>query len=173
MPNKGVIELIVWMLRKIMAERGVWTGAALARLLKEKANYSLSAPSISALIKEQPKQVKADTLDALCTALVCTPNDLWVFTLDTSCVSSSRACLSFPDYSGNVKRANYVKISTLNRKGGIVELEAEGFMARCIQHEMDHLNGNLFIDYVNDPYLIHEQTKHKVSLMDVIRLSKP
>ncbi|TGV30687.1 XRE family transcriptional regulator, partial [Mesorhizobium sp. M00.F.Ca.ET.186.01.1.1] len=40
----------------------------------------ISAPSISALLNGQPKQMKADTLDALCTALDCTPNDLWVYT---------------------------------------------------------------------------------------------
>lgn len=72
--------MLIWMLRKIMAERGIWTGAELARLLKEKAGYSLSAPSISALLTSQPKQMKADTLDALCTALECTPSDLWVHT---------------------------------------------------------------------------------------------
>jgi DNA-binding Xre family transcriptional regulator len=73
-----VITMLVWMLRKVMAESGIWTGAALARLLKEKAGYELSAPSISALLNGQPKQMKADTLDALCTALDCTPGDLWV-----------------------------------------------------------------------------------------------
>ena len=72
--------MLVWMLRKVMAERGIWTGAALSRLLKEKAGYELSAPSISALLRGQPKQMKADTLDALCTALECTPNDLWLHT---------------------------------------------------------------------------------------------
>ncbi|MCU6798142.1 MULTISPECIES: helix-turn-helix transcriptional regulator [Paenibacillus] len=56
------------------------SGTALARLLKEKAGYDLSAPSISALLNDQPKQMKADTLDALCTALECTPSDLWVHT---------------------------------------------------------------------------------------------
>jgi DNA-binding Xre family transcriptional regulator len=72
--------MLVWMLRKIMAERGIWSGAALARLLLEKANYRLSAPSVHALMTGQPKQMKAETLDALCTALECTPNDLWAFT---------------------------------------------------------------------------------------------
>ncbi|CAM3417493.1 helix-turn-helix domain-containing protein [Marinicrinis lubricantis] len=72
--------MLTWMLRKIMAERGIWTGAELARLLAEKANYHLSAPSISALLTKQPRQMKAETLDALCTALDCTPNDLWVYT---------------------------------------------------------------------------------------------
>lgn len=70
--------MLIWMLRKVMADRGIWTGAELGRLLKEKAGYDLSAPSISALITGQPKQMKANTLDALCTALECTPNDLWV-----------------------------------------------------------------------------------------------
>jgi putative transcriptional regulator len=72
--------MLVWMLRSLMAERNIWTGAALARLLKERAGYELSAPSISALVTTQPKQMKAETLDALCTALDCTPNDLWVHT---------------------------------------------------------------------------------------------
>jgi Predicted transcriptional regulator len=62
-----------------MAERGIWTGAALARLLAEKAHYRLSAPSISALMTRPPRQMKAETLDALCTALDCTPNDLWAY----------------------------------------------------------------------------------------------
>ncbi|KIL35582.1 XRE family transcriptional regulator [Gordoniibacillus kamchatkensis] len=69
--------MLVWMLRQVMHQRSIFTGAALARLLKEKAGYELSAPSISALITGQPKQMKAETLDALCTALECTPSDLW------------------------------------------------------------------------------------------------
>lgn len=72
--------MLVWMLRRVMAEREIWTGAALARLLREKAGYELSAPSISALLNSSPKQMKAETLDALCTALECTPNDLWAHT---------------------------------------------------------------------------------------------
>ncbi len=70
--------MLIWMLRSVMAERGIWSGAALARLLEEKAGYGLSAPSISALLNGEPKQLKADTMDALCTALACTPSDLWV-----------------------------------------------------------------------------------------------
>jgi putative transcriptional regulator len=68
------------MLRQVMAKRGIWKGSELAQLLEEKAGYRLSAASISALLNGQPKQMKAATLDALCTALECTPNDLWVYT---------------------------------------------------------------------------------------------
>ncbi|MCR8655826.1 helix-turn-helix domain-containing protein [Paenibacillus endoradicis] len=71
--------MLVWMLRQVIAKKEIWTGAELARLLKERANYNLSAASISALLTSQPRQMKSDTLDALCTTLECTPNDLWVY----------------------------------------------------------------------------------------------
>lgn len=58
------------------AQREVWTGAQLRRLLAERAGLHLSAASVSALFSKQPSQVKLETLMALCTALDCTPNDL-------------------------------------------------------------------------------------------------
>lgn len=69
-----------WRLRHLMATREIWSGAELGRLLEQKAGYKLSAPSISALLTEEPRQVKAQTMDALCTALGCTPSDLWQHT---------------------------------------------------------------------------------------------
>lgn len=66
-----------WRLRNVMAEQGIWSGAELGRLMESKAGYKLSAPSISSLLTEDPKQVKTKTMDALCTALNCTPSDLW------------------------------------------------------------------------------------------------
>ena len=69
-----------WRLRQVMAECGIWSGAELGRLMEQKAGYKLSAPSISALLTEEPRQVKAQTMDALCTALECTPSDLWQHT---------------------------------------------------------------------------------------------
>jgi putative transcriptional regulator len=69
-----------WRLRQVMAERGIWSGAELGRLMEQKAGFSLSAPSISALLTEQPRQMKAQTMDGLCTALDCTPTDLWQHT---------------------------------------------------------------------------------------------
>lgn len=67
---------IRWRLRMAAAQREVWTGAQLRRLLVEKAGLELSAASVSALLTKQPSQVKLSTLAALCTALECTPNDL-------------------------------------------------------------------------------------------------
>jgi putative transcriptional regulator len=68
---------IRWKLRMAAAQREVWTGTQLRRLLAEKAGLELSAASVSALFTREPAQVKLSTLAALCTALECTPNDLF------------------------------------------------------------------------------------------------
>jgi DNA-binding Xre family transcriptional regulator len=68
---------IRWKLRMAAAQREVWTGAQLRRLLLDKTGLELSSASISALLTKQPSQVKLETLAALCTALGCTPNDLF------------------------------------------------------------------------------------------------
>jgi putative transcriptional regulator len=67
---------VEWKLRIAAAQREVWTGAQLRRLLAEKAGLELSSASVSALLTKQPSQVKLSTLAALCTALECSPNDL-------------------------------------------------------------------------------------------------
>jgi putative transcriptional regulator len=67
---------IRWRLRMAAAQREVWTGAQLRRLLGERAGLHLSSASVSALLTRQPAQVKLETLAALCTALDCTPDDL-------------------------------------------------------------------------------------------------
>ncbi|MES9964239.1 MAG: peptide deformylase [Candidatus Sedimenticola sp. 20ELBAFRAG] len=58
-------------------------------------------------------------------------------------------CLSVPDISEKVSRADRVRISALDRDGNAFELDAEGLLAVCIQHELDHLDGKLFIDYLS------------------------
>lgn len=78
---------ISWKLRMAAAQREVWTGAQLRRLLVEKAGLDLSSASVSALLTKEPNQVKLSTLLALCTALNCTPNDL--FDVDTTPVERS------------------------------------------------------------------------------------
>jgi peptide deformylase len=55
-------------------------------------------------------------------------------------------CLSVPDYTGNVVRAERIQLDALDREGNALCFEMEGFEARAIQHEMDHLDGLLFLD---------------------------
>jgi putative transcriptional regulator len=73
---------IRWRLRMAAAQREVWTGAQLRRLLADKAGLELSSASVSALFTKEPSQIKLSTLIAFCTALDCTPNDL--FEVDTT-----------------------------------------------------------------------------------------
>ncbi|KUJ38482.1 helix-turn-helix transcriptional regulator [Streptomyces sp. MI02-2A] len=73
---------IRWRLRMAAAQREVWTGTQLRRLLAERAGLQMSSASVSALFTKEPSQVKMSTLIALCTALECTPNDL--FEVDTT-----------------------------------------------------------------------------------------
>jgi peptide deformylase len=58
-------------------------------------------------------------------------------------------CLSVPDTSEKVTRYNHLKLKALDRHGKVFELEAEGLMAQAIQHEIDHLDGKLYIDYLS------------------------
>ncbi|MFP1880242.1 peptide deformylase [Lonsdalea quercina] len=58
-------------------------------------------------------------------------------------------CLSIPETRALVSRAERIKIRALNRDGEPFELETDGLLAICIQHEMDHLVGKLFIDYLS------------------------
>ncbi len=63
-------------------------------------------------------------------------------------------CLSIPGLYGNVKRAQYVEVEAFDRKGRAITLELEDMSARVAQHEIDHLDGILFIDKV-DPATLH------------------
>lgn len=60
-------------------------------------------------------------------------------------------CLCVPGYVGEVKRATSVTVKAQDRRGKKVRIKAEGFLARAFQHEIDHLNGILFIDRVESP----------------------
>ncbi|KEZ50043.1 MULTISPECIES: peptide deformylase [Metabacillus] len=65
-------------------------------------------------------------------------------------------CLSFPGLFGEVERSEYVKVQAQNRKGKPFVMEANGFLARAIQHEIDHLHGILFTSKVT-AYLNEEE----------------
>lgn len=58
-------------------------------------------------------------------------------------------CLSLPDHFTEVKRPSSVKIRYIDHENEIREMEADGMLATCLQHELDHLNGTLFVDHVS------------------------
>lgn len=70
-------------------------------------------------------------------------------------------CLSFPGIYANVLRPLWVKIEAQNEKGELQTIEGEGYTARAFLHEMDHLNGKLFVDYLSS--LKRNAIKKKIS----------
>jgi peptide deformylase len=65
-------------------------------------------------------------------------------------------CLSFPGLYGEVTRPSTIKVRTYNRKGKIIEFQAKDFLARAIQHEIDHLHGILFTSKI-EKYITEEE----------------
>lgn len=58
-------------------------------------------------------------------------------------------CLSVPGFNESIERPKHVRVTALNEQGETFTTEPEGLLAVCIQHEMDHLNGKLFVDYLS------------------------
>jgi peptide deformylase len=79
----------------------------------------------------------------------------WVFInpeieiLDDSRREYDEGCLSVPGFYEKVDRPEHIRVRALNRDGQPFGIEPQGLMAVCIQHEIDHLNGKLFVDYLS------------------------
>jgi peptide deformylase len=71
--------------------------------------------------------------------------------------------LSLPDLVGEVHRAQGVMVKGLDRRGKPITVEGEGLLARALQHEVDHLNGILFVARVEDPTLIWKVSELKAA----------
>lgn len=63
-------------------------------------------------------------------------------------IAGAEGCLSFPGLGVTVKRAEWVRVSALNEKGFPISVSGDGLLARCILHEIDHLDGKLMIDRI-------------------------
>jgi peptide deformylase len=78
---------------------------------------------------------------------------------------SDEACLSVPNLHGAVVRATKVKIRYLNEHNEVIEIDGDGLLARCIQHEIDHLDGILYIDHLS-------RLKREIILRKLIKARK-
>jgi peptide deformylase len=79
---------------------------------------------------------------------------------DGTTISEDEGCLSVPDFRANVKRATQILVEGFDREGKPIKIEAEGLLAIVLQHEIDHLNGTLFIDRIST--LKREMYKRRV-----------
>ena len=70
--------------------------------------------------------------------------------LDEELIEDWEGCLSIPDFRGLVPRYRKLRVDALDRQGGKIQITAEGFFARVIQHEFDHLMGKVYLDRMRD-----------------------
>jgi len=63
---------------------------------------------------------------------------------------TEEGCLSVPGYYEEVERAEHIRVRYLDRDGNETQTEFDGLLAVCVQHEMDHLEGKLFVDYLSE-----------------------
>ena len=75
--------------------------------------------------------------------------------------ANQEGCLSIPGIYDNIERAESVTVTALDRNGSRFTLNASGMLAACIQHEMDHLQGKVFIDYLSELKLNRVKAKLK------------
>ena len=82
-------------------------------------------------------------------------------------IQCEEGCLSVPDYYENVVRANDIKVKALNQNGEPFELGASEMLSVCIQHEIDHLNGILFVDRLSKlkQKRLKKKTEKKVKML--------
>jgi peptide deformylase len=72
-----------------------------------------------------------------------------IVTSEGEIISENEGCLSVPDFRADVKRAARILVEGVDRDGNPLRFEADGMLAIVIQHELDHLNGTLFIDHIS------------------------
>jgi peptide deformylase len=97
-------------------------------------------------VEDRPSQMKLEDKDidpkAAMPLILINPD----ITLNEKTVVETEGCLSFPEITGEIERAQSVVARAQTLEGDKIEIEAAGLRARAIQHEVDHLNGILFID---------------------------
>ena len=83
-------------------------------------------------------------------------------------VVQEESCLSVIDFSAEVPRKERIKVRGIDKDGNPVDIEADGLLARCLQHEIDHLNGVLFIDHIS----ALKRTLYKKKLKKMMKTAK-
>lgn len=79
---------------------------------------------------------------------------------------ATEGCLSIPGWVGDVPRAQRITVRAMDLDNRIIRFKAEGFLARVIQHEVDHLDGILFIDRVEDPSTLRRVEEEEAALVE-------
>jgi peptide deformylase len=127
--DDGVRRLMDGMLEAMHEAKGIGLAAPQVGVLKRVIVADVSRPD------EEPRAYR-----------MANPEILWRSEEE---VSGEEGCLSLPEQYGDVTRPARIKVRYLDYQNEIREMEADGLLARCIQHEADHLEGVLFVDYLS------------------------
>ena len=119
------------------------------KLVRDMAETMYAAPGIGLAATQVDVHKRIVVMD-----LSETKDDLRVFInpeiiASEGAVETEEGCLSVPGYYDDVTRAARVRVRALNERGEQFELDAEGLLAVCIQHELDHLVGKVFVDHLS------------------------
>jgi peptide deformylase len=145
--------------------------AALARLIDDLLETMYAAPGIglaATQVDVHERVVVIDISDERNQPLVLVNPE--ILTREGE-ASSEEGCLSVPGIFDDVKRAAKIRARWQTRNGEVSEGDFDGTLAVCIQHEMDHLDGKLFVDYLSD--LKRERIRKKLAKERKDRASRP
>ena len=107
----------------------------------------LAAPQVGVLLRIIVLDVIRSRENQIAPSPICLVNP--VITAAMGEISWEEGCLSVPDSANTVERAAHIVVEGLGRENEFVRIEADGLLAVCLQHEIDHLNGILFIDHLS------------------------
>lgn len=139
---------------------------SIKKLIDDMAETMYSAPGIGLAATQVDRHLQLILVD-----ISETKDNLKVF-INPKIIESSgqqvyeEGCLSVPDVFESVSRAERIRVKALDREGKSFELEADGLLAVCIQHEMDHLLGKVFVEYLSPLKRNRIKTKMKKRAKD-------
>ncbi len=142
--DAGVRQLAADMLETMYAENGIGLAATQVNVQQRVVVMDLSKQRNEPLILINPE-----------------------VTHKTGTEEMEEGCLSVPGYTAPVQRAEQITYRYLDTDGAAAEAEAEGLRAVCIQHEIDHLDGKLFIDYLSP--IKRQRLRKKIEKQNKIR----
>lgn len=124
--DDGVRKLVDDMLETMYAAPGIGLAATQVDVLKRIIVIDISPEQDDPLCLINPEIVERDGVEEM-----------------------EEGCLSVPGFFENVTRAERIRVRSLDRDGAPFEMETDGLLAVCIQHEVDHLDGRLFVDHIS------------------------
>lgn len=122
---------------------------AIRKLVEDMAETMYAAPGVGLAATQVDSHLQVIVVD------VSESRDQLLVLINPELVASSgesvheEGCLSVPGIFEKVQRAERVTVRALDRQGNPFTLEADGFLATCVQHEMDHLKGKVFVEYLS------------------------